>query len=105
MLLNVYNESSNFDNTTIKADIEELYQLPNGKPLKGINEIIYAGCTLCRGHERLAGVEGVKFGIRLAEEIEKKVCMRETVCGCLRFFRRKYYDDTYCMLTYCLNLV
>ena len=53
------------DNEAIKADFEELYRLMNGKPLKEIDEIIYAVCTLCRDHEKAGFIEGVKIGIEL----------------------------------------
>ena len=69
VLFDAYNESSSFDNATIKADFEERYRLMNGKTLKEIDEIIHAVCTLCRDHERAGFVEGVKIGMRLAEEL------------------------------------
>ena len=69
VLFDAYNESSSFDNAAIKADFEELYRLMNGKPLKEIDEIIYAVCTLCRDHEKAAFIEGVKVGIHLAQEL------------------------------------
>ena len=69
VLFDAYNESSGFDNTTIKADFEELYRLMNGKPLKEIDEIIYAVCTLCRDHEKDGFTEGVKVGMSLAKEL------------------------------------
>ena len=69
VLFDAYNESSGFDNATIKADFEELYQLMNGKPLKEIDEIIYAVCTLCRDHEKTGFIEGVKVGVRLASDL------------------------------------
>lgn len=47
-----YNESGGFDNAAIKTDVEELYRLMSGKPLKEIDGIIYAVCTLCRDHEK-----------------------------------------------------
>ena len=68
-LFDSYNESSGFDNASIKADFEELYQLMNGKPLNEIDEIIYAVCTLCRDHEKVGFNEGVKVGMRLAKEL------------------------------------
>ena len=68
VLFDVYNESSGFDNAAIKADFEELYRLMNGKPLKEIDEIIYAVCTLCRDHEKAGFIEGVKVGIHLVQE-------------------------------------
>ena len=69
VLFDAYNESSGFDNAVIKADFEELYRLMNGKPLKEIDEVIYAVCTLCRNHEKAGFQEGVKVGIRLAQEV------------------------------------
>ena len=69
VLFDAYNESSGFDNTAIKADFEELYQLMNGKPLKEIDEIIYTVCTLCRDHEEASFIEGVKVGMNLAREL------------------------------------
>ena len=69
VLFDAYNESSSFDNAAIKADFEELYRLMNGKPLKEIDEIIYAVCSLCRDHEKAGFIEGVKIGMSLAQEI------------------------------------
>ena len=69
VLFDAYNECSGFENAAIQADFEELYRLMNGKPLKEIDEIIYAVCTLCRDHEKAGFVEGVKAGIWLANEL------------------------------------
>ena len=69
VLFDAYNESAGFDNATIKADFEELYQLMKGKPLKEIDEIIYAVCTLCRDHEKAGFIEGVKVGMSLTKEL------------------------------------
>ena len=71
LLYDAYNDTTGMDNEEIKADFEELYRLVNGKPLKEIDEIIYAVCTLCRDHERAGFVEGVKVGIGLAQELAK----------------------------------
>ena len=70
VLFDAHNESSGFDNVAIKADFEELYWLMNEKPLKEINEIIYAVCTLCRNHKKAGFIEGVKVGMSLAEELD-----------------------------------
>ena len=59
VLFDAYNESSGFDNATIKADFDEIYRLMNGKTLKEIDEIIYAVCNLCRDHEKAGFIEGV----------------------------------------------
>ena len=69
VLFDAYNESSGFDNTAIKADFEELYRLMNSKPLKEIDQIIYAVCTLCRDHEKAGFFEGVKVGVWLVNEL------------------------------------
>lgn len=68
-LFDAYNESSGFDNAAIKADFEELYHLMSGKPLKEIDEIIYAVCTLCRDHEKAGFFEDVKVGAWLVNEL------------------------------------
>ena len=69
VLFDAYNESSGFDNATIKADFEELYRLMNGKPLKEIDAIIYSVCTLCRSHEKAGFIEGIKVGMSLVREL------------------------------------
>ena len=69
VLFDAYNESSGFDNATIKTDFEDLYQLMNGKSLKEIDEIIYAVCTLCMDYEKAGFIEGVKIGMSLAKEL------------------------------------
>ena len=71
VLFDAYNESSGFDNAAIKSDFEELYRLMNDKPLKEIDEIIYAVCTLCRDHEKAGFVEGVMVGMSLTKEVNK----------------------------------
>ena len=70
VLFDAYNESSGFDNAAIKSDFEDLYRLMNGRPLKEIDEIIYAVCTRCRDHENAGFVEGVKVGMSLAKYFE-----------------------------------
>ena len=69
VLFDAYNESTGFDNTAIKADFKELYRIMNDKPLKEIDEIIYAVCTLCRDHEKAGFFEGVKVGVWLVNEL------------------------------------
>ena len=69
VLFDAYNESSGFDNATIKSDFEELYRLMNGKPLKEIDEIIYVVCTLCRDYEKAGFIEGIKVGMSLVKEV------------------------------------
>ena len=69
VLFDAYNESNGFDNAAIKADFEELYRLMNGRPLKEIDEIIYAVCTLCRNHEKEGFVAGITIGFELSQTL------------------------------------
>ena len=71
LLYDAYNDTTGMDNEEIKADFERLYQLMNGKPLKEIDEIIYAVCTLCRDHEKTGFIEGVQVGIGLGQVLAK----------------------------------
>ena len=66
-----YAQMNPMDNTQIKADFDALYQTMNGMELQDMDRIIYPVCTLCRDHERVGFVEGVKIGIALASEIIK----------------------------------
>ena len=69
MLYEYHNEHQRYDNERIKADFNALYERMHGMPLKEIDKVIYAVCTLCRDHERAGFAEGVQIGFRLAEEI------------------------------------
>lgn len=69
MLYNVYSEFNGFDNDLIRRDFDLLYESMNGKSLHEIDQIIYPVCSLCRNHEKTGFQEGVKVGIRLAQEI------------------------------------
>ena len=69
ILFNVYTEFNGFDNDTIREDFNALYAAMNGKTIREMDEIIYPVCTLCRDHEKTGFEEGVKVGIRLAQEI------------------------------------
>lgn len=60
--------TTNSTNVAIKADVEVLCRLMNGKPLKEIDEIIYAVCALCIDHEKAGFIEGMKIGVSLAQE-------------------------------------
>lgn len=57
----------------MKAAFEDLYQRMNGMPLREMDWIVDAVCTLCREHERAGFVEGVKVGIRLIQEIDHTI--------------------------------
>ena len=69
MLFNVYTELNRFDNQIIREDFNDLYTAMNGKTLRQMDQIIYPVCTLCRDHEKTGFEEGVKVGIRLAQEL------------------------------------
>ena len=69
MLYECYNENHPYDNEEIKADFNELYRQMNGMPLREMDKVIYPVCKLCRDHEKTEFVEGIKIGIRLANEL------------------------------------
>ena len=69
MLFNVYTEFNGFDNQIIREDFNNLYTAMNGKTLREMDQIIYPVCTLCRDHEKTGFQEGIKVGIRLAQEV------------------------------------
>ena len=70
MLYEYHSEHQPYDNEQIKADFKDLYRQMNGMPLQEMDKIIYPVCKLCRDHELAGFMEGVKMGVRLAEEVE-----------------------------------
>lgn len=68
MLFECYNEQSGFDNDQIRQDFEALYEAMNGKPLREQDEVVYATCALCRSHAESGFIEGIRVGMRLAQE-------------------------------------
>ena len=69
MLYSYYHECNNTETDTVKAAFEDLYQRMHGMPLREMDRIIDAVCTLCREHEKAGFVEGMKVGIQLGIEI------------------------------------
>ena len=69
LLYEAYAESNRMDDGTIKEDFNELYRLMNGMELQEMDKIIYPVCKLCRDHERVGFVEGIRIGIRLRGEV------------------------------------
>ena len=69
MLYECYNENHPYDNEEIKADFNELYHQMNGMPLREMDKVIYPVCKLCRDHEKAGFTEGIKNGIRIANEL------------------------------------
>lgn len=69
MLFTYYHECNNTDTDAVKAAFEVLYQRMHGMPLREMDRIVDAVCTLCREHERAGFTEGVRVGIRLEQEL------------------------------------
>ena len=72
MLYSYYHECNNTDTDAVKAAFENLYQRMHGMPLRKMDRIVDAVCTLCREHEKAGFVEGVKVGIQLEQEITQE---------------------------------
>ena len=70
MLFTYYQQCNNTDTDTVKAAFEDLYQRMHGMPLREMDNIVYPVCKLCRDHEQSGFREGVKVGIRLADELK-----------------------------------
>lgn len=68
LLFDAYVDFNGFDRETIRKGFHDLYAAMNGKTTQEIDEIIYPVCTLCWDHEKTGFQEGVKVGIRLAQE-------------------------------------
>ena len=68
LLFDAYVDFNGFNRETIRKDFHDLYAAMNGKTAQEIDEIIYPVCTLCWDHEKTGFQEGVKVGIRLAQE-------------------------------------
>ena len=69
MLYCYYHECNNTDTDAVKAAFEDLYQWMHGVPLREMDRIVDAVCSLCREHAKAGFVEGVKVGIQLEQEI------------------------------------
>ena len=70
MLYEAFAEANPMDDGRLKQDFNALYELMNDMPLREMDKIIYPVCTLCRNHQRSGFVEGVRVGVRLAEELK-----------------------------------
>ena len=68
MLFSYYHECNNSDTDAMKVAFEDLYQRMHGMPLREMDRIVDAVCTLYREHEKAGFVEGVKVGIQLEAE-------------------------------------
>ncbi|MBQ3194789.1 MAG: hypothetical protein IJB59_14605 [Oscillospiraceae bacterium] len=69
MLFEVYTQHNGLDNETIRKDFDSLYEAMNGKSLRDMDAVINPVCSLCRNHEKVGFIEGMKLGIRLRKEL------------------------------------
>lgn len=69
MLYECYSDSNRMDDAQIRADFRELYAQMNGMTIQEMDRVIYPVCSLCRDHQRVGFVEGVKIGLLLAGEV------------------------------------
>ena len=69
MLFSYYHECNNTDTGAVKAAFEDLYQRMHDMPLREVDRIVDAVCTLCREHEKAGFTEGVKVGVLLGSEM------------------------------------
>ena len=70
MLFSYYHECNNTDTDVVKDAFEVLYQRMHGMPLREVDRIVDAVCTLCREHEKAGFVDGVKVGVSLGKELK-----------------------------------
>ena len=66
-----YDQNCNSDSEEIKQAFEDLYEAMNGKTLREKDEVIYAVCRLCRGHQQTGFIDGIKLGLFLSQELNK----------------------------------
>ena len=69
MLYDVYTEFNGIEDDAIRKDFDRLYAALDGKALREIDKIIDTVCALCREHQKTGFEEGIKVGIRLAQEL------------------------------------
>ena len=70
MLFTYYHECNNTDTDAVKTAFEDLYQRMHDMPLRKMDRIVDAVCTLCREHEKAGFTEGVKVGLMVASEVQ-----------------------------------
>lgn len=64
-----YDQNCNSDSEEIKQAFEDLYEAMNGKTLREKDEVIYAVCHLCRGHQQTGFIDCIKLGLYLSQEL------------------------------------
>ena len=71
MICSTYYElNCNADTDEVKQAFDELYQAMTGKTLKEKDEVIYTTCRLCSLHQQTGFVDGIRLGLRLAQELK-----------------------------------
>lgn len=71
LLYNTYYEHVCTDDTDeIKQAFDDLYNALSDKTLKEKDEVIYATCRLCSLHQQTGFIDGIRLGLRLAQEIK-----------------------------------
>ena len=72
LLYNTYYEHVCTDDTDeIKQAFDELYHSMTAKTLKEKDEVIYATCRLCSLHQQTGFIDGIRLGLRMAQELNK----------------------------------
>ena len=66
-----YELNCNQDTDEVKQAFDELYQAMTGKNLKEKDEVIYATCRLCSLHQQTGFIDGLKLGLRIAQELNQ----------------------------------
>lgn len=70
MLCSTYYElNCNADTDDVKKAFDELYQAMTDKTLKEKDEVIYATCRLCSLHQQTGFIDGLRLGLKLAQEL------------------------------------
>jgi hypothetical protein len=70
MLCSTYYElNCNADTDEVKQAFDEIYQAMTGKTLKEKDEVIYATCRLCSLHQQTGFIDGIRLGLKLAQEL------------------------------------
>lgn len=55
----------------IRVNFDALYQRLNGMPLHEADQVIFPICTLCRNHNQVGFVEGIRIVVLLAQEMDR----------------------------------
>ena len=70
MLCSTYYElNCNQDTDEIRRAFDVLYQSMTAKTLKEKDEVIYATCHLCSLHQQTGFIDGIRLGLKLAQEL------------------------------------